>query len=338
MKCSRAERCDYVHYLLFELSFFVSLPLLPISDLHVASNFTILTIWTHALIHFLSLFLFFSSLLYTDTYFSPSQRLAPLSRPCLSFSPSQQLSISSSPSSSPSPPLGTNPMNSNNNNTTSDSNSKGNDCLKDDVDMDMKSEASPVHEPEQGHVEALHSMDDADDEMRSPDILSATPIATPTVTPLGALTVPSRTTLIHQHQSIVASISSSVPIPIPMGPNDDDPQPTPTHSNPSLLQDIEPLTTSNESILKRNEVVLEGNSKDGKYTNVDYTIDATATREGGGGVVPGGKKGVYRRSSNPRKKSDDPSLSLFRAEDHSQQDSSSGSPSKLCLLLLHLLI
>ena len=107
-------------------------------------------------------------------------------------------------------------MNSNSSNNNNNGNSKRNDCLK---DMDMKSNGSPAHEQE--HDEALHLIDD---EVRSPDVLCATltpaSLSTP---PLGALTVPSRTTLnsSHQHQST----APSVPFPIPIWPNDIDDDP-----------------------------------------------------------------------------------------------------------------
>lgn len=45
------------------------------------------------------------------------------------------------------------------------------------------------------------------------------------------------------------------------------------------------------------------------------------------GGAGGGNKGVYRRSSNPRKKSDDPSLCLFRPEEPSPRDCNSPSTS-----------
>lgn len=74
---------------------------------------------------------------------------------------------------------------------------------------------------------------------------------------------------------------------------------------------------------------------------------ATGALAGGGlgagvGGVGGGNKGVYRRSSNPRKKSDDPSLCLFRPEEPSPRDCNSPSTfrhfTNSCIILIVLIV
>ena len=173
----------------------------------------------------------------------------------------------------------------------------------------MNSSGANVHADRAEHVEACHVIDN---ENGSPNILCG-----------ASLGAPSTLSVIQIH-----------PIQASVYPATIDGQ----NTCPPQLKNPESSPLSNDVISTRKGRSVEGDEKSGSFTVNDSKMDA-APIEGTGAVeetspmssarggVSVAKKGVYRRSSNPRKKSDDPSLSIFRVEEYLPHGN--GSPSKL---------